>query len=141
MIDLFEFPELSRSVIRTIKKSIDNSFREFSRSYGDSIEVFFYPLKVLMNWVEFALVSAPWPLAMSRSSHKYHHIEYSGDIDGINPCSWPITFGYGIIEAYMTRLDVSLPHAAMLWHRMCPDELQMDWPRSYQITISSIVAT
>src|SRR6056300_49601 len=64
MIDLFEFPELSRSVIRTIKKSIDNSFREFSRSYGDSIEVFFYPLKVFMNWVEFTLVSAPWPLTI-----------------------------------------------------------------------------
>jgi len=64
MLDLFEFPELSRGVIRTIKKTIDTSFREFSRSYGDSIEIFFYPLKVLMNWVEFALVSAPWPLTI-----------------------------------------------------------------------------
>ena len=61
---LYEFPELSRGVIRTIKKSIDASFREFSRTYGDSIEIFFYPLKVLMNWVEFTLVSAPWPLTM-----------------------------------------------------------------------------
>ena len=59
-----EFPELSKGVIRTIKKSIDTSFREFSRSYGDSIEVIFYPLKFFMNWVEFALVSAPWPLTM-----------------------------------------------------------------------------
>lgn len=59
-----EFPELSKGVIRTIKKSIDTSFREFSRSYGDSIEVVFYPLKFFMNWVEFALVSAPWPLTM-----------------------------------------------------------------------------
>ena len=64
MLDLFEFPELDRGVIRTIKKSIDTSFREFSRTYGDSIELFFYPLKVLMNWVEFTLVSAPWPLTM-----------------------------------------------------------------------------
>jgi len=64
MIDLFEFPELHRSTIRTIKKSIDNSFREFSRSYGDSIEVIFYPLKTFMNWVEFTLVNAPWPLTM-----------------------------------------------------------------------------
>lgn len=59
-----EFPELSRSVIRTIKKSIDNSFREFSRSYGDSLELFFYPLKVIMNWVEFILISTPWPITM-----------------------------------------------------------------------------
>jgi len=59
-----EFPELSKGVIRAIKKSIDTSFREFSRSYGDSIEVIFYPLKFFMNWVEFALVSAPWPLTM-----------------------------------------------------------------------------
>lgn len=59
-----EFPELSRSAIRTIKKSIDNSFREFSRSYGDSLELFFYPLKAVMNWVEFILISTPWPIAM-----------------------------------------------------------------------------
>lgn len=59
-----EFPELSRDVLRIIKKSIDNSFREFSRSYGDSIEVFFYPLKVFMTWIEWTLITTPWPLTM-----------------------------------------------------------------------------
>jgi len=62
---LLEFPELSRSVLRTIKTSIDSAFREFSRNYGDSIELIFYPLEIFMQWVETALVSTPWPLAVA----------------------------------------------------------------------------
>lgn len=59
-----EFPELSISSLRIIKKSVDTSFREFSRSYGESIEVFFYPLKVFMTWMEWTLITTPWPLTI-----------------------------------------------------------------------------
>jgi len=45
MIDLLtEFPELPRTVLRDIKKTVDLGFKEFSRAYGESIEGFFYPL-------------------------------------------------------------------------------------------------
>jgi glycine betaine/proline transport system permease protein len=51
MIDLLtEFPALPRTFLRDFKRGIDNGFKEFSRSYGDAIETFFYPLlKFLEN--------------------------------------------------------------------------------------------
>ena len=49
MIDLLtEFPELPRTVLRDIKKTVDLGFKEFSRAYGESIEGFFYPLLKLL---------------------------------------------------------------------------------------------
>ena len=45
MIDLLtEFPALPRTVLRDFKRGIDTGFKEFSRSYGEAIETFFYPL-------------------------------------------------------------------------------------------------
>lgn len=113
MIDFFEFPELSRGVIRTIKKSIDNSFREFSRSYGDSIEVFFYPLKVLMNWVEFALVSAPWPLAMFVLAGAVFYLTRNKKL-----CAWTVVYmifigAFGLWEDTMYTLSLVLVSAML----------------------------
>jgi glycine betaine/proline transport system permease protein len=62
---LIEFPELSKEVLRSLKRSIDDSFREFSRSYGDSIESLFDPLLFIMIWIERFLVYTPWPIILS----------------------------------------------------------------------------
>ena len=65
MIDFFtEFPEISRSGLRDIKNAIDNAFRSFSRSYGESIENFFDPLLWFLIWFEKLLVNSPWPIIM-----------------------------------------------------------------------------
>jgi len=65
MIDFFtEFPEISRSGLRDIKNTIDNAFRSFSRSYGESIENFFDPLLWFLIWFEKLLVNTPWPIVM-----------------------------------------------------------------------------
>ena len=65
MIDFFtEFPEISRSGLRDIKNAIDNAFRSFSRSYGESIENFFDPLLWFLIWFEKLLVNTPWPIIM-----------------------------------------------------------------------------
>ena len=63
MIDLFtEFPALPRTVLRDFKRAIDTGFKEFSRSYGEAIETFFYPLLKLLVFIEQLLLATPWPI-------------------------------------------------------------------------------
>jgi len=59
---LDKFPDLGRTTLRDIKKSIDFAFREFSNQYGEAIEGFFDPLLYFMVWFENLLTNAPWPL-------------------------------------------------------------------------------
>ena len=50
MFDFFmTFPALPREFLRDFKRGIDNGFKEFSRSYGEAIETFFYPLMKTFN--------------------------------------------------------------------------------------------
>lgn len=55
-----EFPELSRDTLVSIRKSLDSSYREFSREYGDNIEAFFDPLLTFLVWFEKLLLATPW---------------------------------------------------------------------------------
>jgi glycine betaine/proline transport system permease protein len=59
---LIEFPELGRRDLRDLRKGIDESFKSFSREYGDSIETFFDPLLHFLIWLEKLLLATPWPL-------------------------------------------------------------------------------
>merc|ERR1711893_75516 len=74
-------------------------------------------------------------------SSSYHHIEYIGHNYDIHRCSWPITFGYDIIEASMARPIAPLLLTAKLCHRMCPDEMYACLTTARHITISSILVT
>jgi glycine betaine/proline transport system permease protein len=62
---LIEFPSLSRDTLRLLQKSIDETFREFSRSYGEALEQFFEPLLWFMIWFEQLLLNAPWWLVIA----------------------------------------------------------------------------
>lgn len=61
---LTEFPELSRETLIEFRKSLDSAYREFSRSYGESIEAFFDPLLMFLVWFEKMLLAAPWWLVI-----------------------------------------------------------------------------
>jgi glycine betaine/proline transport system permease protein len=61
---LVEFPALSRDSLRLLQRSIDEGFREFSRSYGEGLENFFEPLLWFMIWFERLLLNAPWWLVI-----------------------------------------------------------------------------
>lgn len=54
------FPEMDRSTLRTIKKTLDGGYREFSREYGEFIESLFDPLLSFLVWFEKLLLSTPW---------------------------------------------------------------------------------
>lgn len=61
---LTEFPSLSRGDLRAFRKSIDNSFREFTQQYGEGLENFFDPLLGFLIWSEKILLAAPWPVVI-----------------------------------------------------------------------------
>ena len=57
-----EFPAMERADLRDLKKGIDSSFKEFSRSWGESIEAFFDPLFYFLVNFEKLLLATPWPI-------------------------------------------------------------------------------
>ena len=61
---LTEFPEMEREALRDLKKFIDESFRGFSRTYGEGLENFFEPLLWFLVWLERLLVNAWWPVVI-----------------------------------------------------------------------------
>jgi glycine betaine/proline transport system permease protein len=56
------FPELERGDLQAFRKSIDQGFKSFTRTYGESIESFFDPLLQFLIWLEKLLLATPWPL-------------------------------------------------------------------------------
>ena len=59
---LINFPSLGRETLRDLKKGVDNSFKDFSRSYGEGIENFFDPLLQFLVFFEKLLINSPWPI-------------------------------------------------------------------------------
>ena len=57
---LTKFPQMDRADLLAIRKSLDATYREFSRSYGDNIEAFFDPLLTFLIWFEKLLLGSPW---------------------------------------------------------------------------------
>ncbi len=61
---LSSFPEMERSDLRAIKKTLDGAYREFSREYGEMIESLFDPLLSFLVWFEKLLISTPWLIVL-----------------------------------------------------------------------------
>jgi len=62
---LTEVPQLDRSALRDIRKTLDTAYRDFSREYGDSIEALFDPLLSFLVWFEKLLLATPWWLVIA----------------------------------------------------------------------------
>ncbi|MCY9862358.1 proline/glycine betaine ABC transporter permease [Vibrio coralliirubri] len=62
---LSSFPEMERGDLRTIKKTLDGAYREFSREYGEMIESLFDPLLSFLVWFEKLLISTPWIIVLA----------------------------------------------------------------------------
>lgn len=61
---LLTFPELNRETLRALRRSLDEGYRGFSRTFGESIENFFDPLLVFLVWFERLLLASPWWLVL-----------------------------------------------------------------------------
>lgn len=65
-MDWFDkFPHMDDESLRTLKKTIDEGFRSFTRTYGDGIEDLFTPLKVFLSFTERLMIQTPWPLVIA----------------------------------------------------------------------------
>lgn len=80
---LTEFPSLGRRDLSTMKQAVDNTFKNFSRTYGEALETFFDPLLKFMVWFEKLLIAAPWPIIL---------LVVAG-LSWIGSRSWKITIG------------------------------------------------
>ena len=56
---------MGRTDLRDFKKAIDESFRDFTRNYGEAIENFFDPLLYFLIWLEKLFLNSPWPIVMA----------------------------------------------------------------------------
>ncbi|HWL58013.1 MAG TPA: proline/glycine betaine ABC transporter permease [Paracoccus sp. (in: a-proteobacteria)] len=64
-MDLIQFPEMSRSSLRTLRQVVDGGFRDFTRAWGDTLESLFSPLQSLLTLIENLLLRSPWPLVLA----------------------------------------------------------------------------
>lgn len=61
---LFEFPQLDSAFLLAVKRAIDGSLKALTRSHGQAIENFFYPLQRVLIFFEAVISAAPWPLVV-----------------------------------------------------------------------------
>lgn len=62
---LTEFPAMGRRDLASFKNWIDGGFRDFSRTYGEALEIFFNPLLKFLVWFEKLLHATPWPIVIA----------------------------------------------------------------------------
>ncbi|OQP87410.1 ABC transporter permease [Rhizobium rhizosphaerae] len=58
----YTFPHMNDDMLRDLKKTIDEGFRGFTRSYGDVIESLFTPLQHFLIGAERFMLKTPWPI-------------------------------------------------------------------------------
>ncbi|MEC7649751.1 MAG: proline/glycine betaine ABC transporter permease [Pseudomonadota bacterium] len=62
---LTQFPAMERAELVALRKYLDGTYREFSRTDGDAIETFFDPLLYFLVWFEKLLLLSPWPIILA----------------------------------------------------------------------------
>jgi glycine betaine/proline transport system permease protein len=61
---LKEFPSLSGEALSGLRRGIDGAFRQFTRDYGEMLELMFLPLRDFLIGSERVLTQTPWPVVM-----------------------------------------------------------------------------
>ena len=60
----YNFPHMDDAALRDLRRTIDESFRGFTRAYGDMIEGFFQPLQQFLIQAERFMIQTPWPIIL-----------------------------------------------------------------------------
>lgn len=58
----WSFPHMDDSALRELRRAIDDGFRTFTRSYGNTIEALFEPLRQFLIYSERLMLNTPWPI-------------------------------------------------------------------------------
>jgi glycine betaine/proline transport system permease protein len=60
----WQFPHLDDDSLRALRMSVDDSFRSFTRVWGDPIQQAFEPLRLLLIYAERLMLNTPWPIVI-----------------------------------------------------------------------------
>lgn len=93
---LTEFPKMGRRDLLALKQFFDNSFRSFSREYGEALEIFFDPLLQFLIFLENLLISTPWPIILILAAA----------LAWFGSRSWQITLGTVLSLSLVGYLDM-----------------------------------
>lgn len=91
-----EFPSLGRKTLSGMKQAVDETFKGFSRAYGEQLENFFDPLLRFLIWFEKLLEATPWPIILL----------VVGGLAWIGSRSWKITAGSVLAFVVIGVLDM-----------------------------------
>ncbi|WP_299861089.1 proline/glycine betaine ABC transporter permease [uncultured Hoeflea sp.] len=80
---LSSFPHMNDEALRALKKGIDEGFRNFTREYGEAIELMFEPVRWFLIYSERFMTNTPWPVILL----------IIGGLVWIASRSWKITAG------------------------------------------------
>ncbi|TPW33345.1 proline/glycine betaine ABC transporter permease [Martelella alba] len=61
---LCEFPAISNSTMRAFKRTVDGSFKDFVRAYGNAIDHATQPLQLFLNWLQDLFTDSPWIIVL-----------------------------------------------------------------------------
>lgn len=61
---LSSFPHMNDEALRALKKGIDEGFRNFTREYGEAIELMFEPVRWFLIYSERFMTNTPWPVIL-----------------------------------------------------------------------------
>ncbi|MGI2026070.1 ABC transporter permease [Endozoicomonas acroporae] len=101
-----EFPDMDRSDLIALRKTLDGAYREFSREHGDLIESFFDPLLSFLVWFENLLISSPWLLILAVITGLAYAASRSWKLCLGVVCSLLIIGYFGMWENTMRTLSV-----------------------------------
>jgi len=59
-----DFPAMDEQWLSQLRRAIDGAFRDFSRAYGEAVELAFEPLRQFLLTSERLLTESPWPLVL-----------------------------------------------------------------------------
>ncbi|WP_349974959.1 proline/glycine betaine ABC transporter permease [Pseudomonas sp. WHRI 8519] len=60
----YKFPHMEDESLLGLKKAIDEGFRSFTRTHGDTIDALFDPLQQFLLFAERLLTQTPWPIVI-----------------------------------------------------------------------------
>ncbi|MEO8684285.1 MAG: proline/glycine betaine ABC transporter permease [Devosia sp.] len=58
------FPHLDDESLRWMRVTIDETFRDFTRAWGDPIQQVFEPLRLLLIYAEWVMLNTPWMIVI-----------------------------------------------------------------------------
>ncbi|WP_096619611.1 ABC transporter permease [Candidatus Enterovibrio altilux] len=111
MIDdswLTEFPEMERADLLAIRKTLDRAYREFSRNYGEALEVFFDPLLSFLIWFERLLLNTPWWIMIIMLSAISYLVSRSWKLAGSVIFVFSVIGYFGMWEDTMRTMSIIL---------------------------------